>query len=605
MGHQAPIRDQFKATDTYRICEQGGLYFLSTLDFGERVITRTNAIFLSYSSDDKEAALRLCEALKNAGLEVWIDQSELRSGDAWDQSIRQRIKECSVFVPMISASTQAREEGYFRLEWKLAIDRSYLMADDRAFLFPVVIDDTSEQSARVPERFRERQCTRLADDKQIQLFAEQLGRLLLDEPGLSAPSPVVAASQNEKRPTESFNTSTDGFWIAVLPFKHRGVSPEIEALADGISEDIVTGLSRFSYLRVMSHSSTSGVTEDTNDPRSVGRALNARYVMQGNLRQAGSALRISVQLVEAATGAHLWAENYNRTFSPDAMFELQDELVPRIVSTVADQNGVLTRSMSEAVRDCPPDALSPYEAVLRGFGYYWRLTAEECLVAQQVLELVLQKSPNYADAWAMLALLYGQAHAQRFDPDIDFLSKCVTAARRAVEAAPSNHMTHYSLAQALYFNREFESFRNSALRTAELNPMDGNAIAFMGELLSYAGDLERGKELASAAKQLNPNHPGWYWFTDFYHFYLKQDYRKALSCALKIELPEHWGTFLALAAAYGQLGDTAAGEKTLKQLLALRPHFAATARVDLERWFGPEYTAHLIEGLTMAGLDEL
>jgi tetratricopeptide (TPR) repeat protein len=162
-----------------------------------------------------------------------------------------------------------------------------------------------------------------------------------------------------------------------------------------------------------------------------------------------------------------------------------------------------------------------------------------------VLELALKKAPDYADAWAMLALLCGQAHAQRFDPDVDFLSKCVTAARRAVEAAPANHMTHFSLAQALYFQREFESFRNSALRAVELNPMDGNAIAFMGELLSYSGDLERGKELARAAKELNPNHPGWYWITDFYHFYLRQDYRGALSCALKVELPEHWGTYLA------------------------------------------------------------
>jgi hypothetical protein len=120
------------------------------------------------------------------------------------------------------------------------------------------------------------------------------------------------------------------------------------------------------------------------DVRSVGKELNARYVMQGSLRQAGSALRVAVQLVDAANGAHLWAETYDRVFSPEAIFELQDELVPRIVSTVADQNGVLPRSMSEAVRNRPPEDLSPYEAVLRGFAYFWRLTAEECLAAQAV-----------------------------------------------------------------------------------------------------------------------------------------------------------------------------------------------------------------------------
>ena len=93
----------------------------------------TQAIFLSYSSDDADAARRICEALRAAGLEVWFDQSELRGGDAWDASIRKQIKECALFVPMISANTNAREEGYFRLEWKLAVDRSHLIADHKAF----------------------------------------------------------------------------------------------------------------------------------------------------------------------------------------------------------------------------------------------------------------------------------------------------------------------------------------------------------------------------------------------------------------------------------------------------------------------------------------
>ncbi len=543
--------------------------------------------------------------MQSAGLEVWFDQSELRSGDAWDQSIRQRIRECAIFVPIISARTEDREEGYFRFEWKLAIDRSYLMADDRPFLFPVILDETSEYSARVPERFRERQWTRLTDKSHRQAFASQLKRVLEGE-GQPRPSnsPEPPSADQAEQASRAEGSSVDGFWIAILPFRCRGTSAELEALAEGLGEDIVTGLSRFSYLRVLSHSSTAGLSGDSSDLRSVGTELNARYLMQGSLRQAGSSLRVAIQLVDVTNGTHLWAESYDRTFSPDAIFDLQDELVPRIVSTVADQNGVLSRSMSAAVRNRKPEDLSPYEAVLRSFAYFWRLTAEECMAAQAVLEQALEKAPDYADAWAMLSLLCGQAHAQRFDPSTDFLSRSLAAARRAVDAAPSNHMTHYSLAQALYFEREFESFRNSALRTVKLNPMDGNAIAFMGELLSYSGDLELGEELARAAKQLNPNHPGWYWITDFYHHYLRQDYRGALSCALKVELPEHWGTHLLLAAAFGQLGKKKSGARAIATLLELRPHFALTIRTDLERWFGPEYTAHLVDGLIKAGLQE-
>src|SRR5258706_16450406 len=105
----------------------------------------SRAVFLSYASQDAVAARSICEALRVAGVEVWFDQSELRGGDAWDQKIRKQIKECALFVPVISANTQARAEGYFRLEWKLAADRSHLIARDHPFLVPVVIDETRNE----------------------------------------------------------------------------------------------------------------------------------------------------------------------------------------------------------------------------------------------------------------------------------------------------------------------------------------------------------------------------------------------------------------------------------------------------------------------------
>src|SRR3954469_24990521 len=119
------------------------------------------AVFLSYASQDADAARRICDALRAAGVEVWFDQSELRGGDAWDAKIRKQIKECALFVPVISANTQARGEGYFRLEWKLAVDRSHLMARDQPFLIPLVIDATPDAAARVPAEFRAVQWTRL------------------------------------------------------------------------------------------------------------------------------------------------------------------------------------------------------------------------------------------------------------------------------------------------------------------------------------------------------------------------------------------------------------------------------------------------------------
>ncbi|MDI1249901.1 MAG: TIR domain-containing protein [Lacunisphaera sp.] len=136
------------------------------------------AVFLSYASQDAAAAKRICEALRAAGVEVWFDQSELRGGDSWDAKIRKQIKECALFIPVISASTQSRPEGYFRLEWKLAVDRSHLLADDHPFLFPVVIDDTPDATARVPEKFRDVQWTRLNVKDTPETLAARVERLL-------------------------------------------------------------------------------------------------------------------------------------------------------------------------------------------------------------------------------------------------------------------------------------------------------------------------------------------------------------------------------------------------------------------------------------------
>src|SRR6201988_4581775 len=138
----------------------------------------SRAVFLSSASEDGPAAQKICEALRAAGIEVWFDQSELRGGDAWDQSIRKQIKTCALFIPVISHATHDRREGYFRLEWKLAVDRSHLMDAELAFLVPVVIDDTRDDDERGPDRFREVQWTRLPGGDTPPAFVERIKRLL-------------------------------------------------------------------------------------------------------------------------------------------------------------------------------------------------------------------------------------------------------------------------------------------------------------------------------------------------------------------------------------------------------------------------------------------
>ena len=164
-----------------------------------RVTTPVRAVFLSYASQDADAAARICEALRVAGIEVWFDQSQLRGGDIWDQRIRQQIRDCALFMPVISASTQARAEGYFRLEWHLAERRTHLIGRQRAFLVPVCIDDTPERDADVPDAFLAVQWTRLSDRRPTALLVELVRRLLAPQqapagPALAATEPAAVGS---------------------------------------------------------------------------------------------------------------------------------------------------------------------------------------------------------------------------------------------------------------------------------------------------------------------------------------------------------------------------------------------------------------------------
>ena len=161
--------------------------------------TAHRAVFLSYASQDAEAAKKICDALRATGVEVWFDQNELVGGDAWDHKIRKQIKECAIFVPVISANTNARAEGYFRLEWKLAVDRSHLMADDAPFLFPVVIDDTSDSAARVPDKFREVQWTRLNVKDTPETLAKRVAKLLGGEAAAAVAGAAGDATRGGRR----------------------------------------------------------------------------------------------------------------------------------------------------------------------------------------------------------------------------------------------------------------------------------------------------------------------------------------------------------------------------------------------------------------------
>ncbi len=416
-------------------------------------------------------------------------------------------------------------------------------------------------------------------------------------------SALTATSRAAPPPASGATHIEEGFWVAVLPFKYKGAEAGLEALAEGITEEIVTGLSRFSYLRVIARTSTAKYSSESGDIRAIGKALGARYVMEGSLRKAGAKVRIAAQLVDASSGAGLWAETYDHPFSPDAVFELVDDVVPRIVSTVADTQGVLPHNMTEVLRNRDPEGFTPYEALLRSFGHHQRINAAEHAVARAVLERAVKQPPDRADCWAMLSWLYREEYTHGFNLQPDPLGRALAAARRALDVAPSNHLAHAALASALFFHREFGAFRTAAERSLALNSMDGLTGAYLGFQIAYSGDWDRGCALAKRAIELNPNHPGWYWFPLFFNAYRQHDYRRALEIALKVNMPAFWRTHFALAGAYGQLGEKESARNAVQDLLTIRPDFAVVARDELRKWWDPELIEHLIEGLRKAGLE--
>jgi TolB-like protein/tetratricopeptide (TPR) repeat protein len=326
--------------------------------------TPSRAVFLSYASEDAPAAQRIADALRAAGIDVWLDQSELRGGDAWDRQIRGWIHECQLFIALISAHSEARDEGYFRREWKLAVDRTHDMLDKKAFLLPVAIDATPERGAAVPDKFHEVQWTRLSGGDASPEFVARVKGLLSSEPlatarapagadSVSPPIPLTTGRPSPPRPAvaiavavlalaalayllinkpwisrppapaaTSSATSAPGappaafnpppHSIAVLPFVNMSGDKEQEYFSDGLSEELINSLSRINQLQVAARTSAFSFKGKDTDIRTIATRLNVATVLEGSVRRSPHTVRVTAQLINAVSGYHLWSQTYDR-----------------------------------------------------------------------------------------------------------------------------------------------------------------------------------------------------------------------------------------------------------------------------------------------------
>jgi TolB-like protein len=269
-----------------------------------------NAVFLSYAAQDAEAAQRLCATLRAAGIEVWFDQSELRGGDVWDQKIRREIQDCGLFIPVISANTQVRLEGYFRREWKLAAARTHDMADDKPFLVPVVIDGTRDQDARVPEQFRAVQWTYIPTGEISADFVQRVQHLLSQ--GIQT-EPALIRSASGAIPEKS---------ISVLPFTNHSRTAELDTLAKCMAEDLAGQLAHLPGFQVVAQTAVA--------------APLARYLLSGSVRQPEpECVRVAIQIVDGRSAQYLWTIQQDLA-APCAIRDV-DDFVAGITAKIEQQ----------------------------------------------------------------------------------------------------------------------------------------------------------------------------------------------------------------------------------------------------------------------------
>jgi TolB-like protein/cytochrome c-type biogenesis protein CcmH/NrfG len=393
--------------------------------------------------------------------------------------------------------------------------------------------------------------------------------------------------------------------VAVLPFENLSRDPDQEYFSDGLTDDIITALSRFRDLFVIARNSTFRYKRQAVDVRQLNKELGARYVLEGSVQRAGDALRVTAQLLDAKDGTHLWAETYDRELSASNIFGVQDEITQQVVATIAGI-GVISRARFAEITEKPTESLDAYESVLQAIAYYRdNMVPTEHAKVRDALERTVKSDPGYADAWALLSNVYFDEYRWDFNPRPDPLDRALDAARRAVVADPTSQWAHHALAQVYFYRREPDAFSAEAERAIALNPNNPNTLGAMGTHFHLAGD-ERGIDLVRKAMKLDPYHPTVFHFTIAdYHFH-RGEYEEALTAARKIEIPRFFGTQLYLAAIYGELGRQREARAALEELLRQSPGFHVEKLIrERRKWnVSEDRIRHWVAALRKAGLPE-
>jgi adenylate cyclase len=389
--------------------------------------------------------------------------------------------------------------------------------------------------------------------------------------------------------------------IAVLPFTNMSGDPEQEYFSDGITEDIITELSRFRSLLVIARNSSFTYKGKAETVQQVGRELGVEYVLEGSVRKLGNRVRITAQFVDAKTGAHIWAERLDR--GVDDLFAMQDEVTERIVATIAHR---LERTEQERAAGKRPETMRPYDYILRARAIVSD-TAEANRQSRALYEKALVHEPTSILALTGLAWSYLIDRIdRRWDGPGDALERAHALGRQALALDSTDYRVHLLLGYILEHQGQFTEALLHFEQALALNANDADGAAHMGNLQIGMGRFEEALEWFKRAARLNPFHPAWYLYGIGLAHYGARQYEQAIA-PLRMAV-SRFPTFITprrhLAATYAQMGRMEEARAEIEVLRKLDPSLSIASYRERMRYEKVEDQEHYLDGLRKAGLPE-
>jgi adenylate cyclase len=413
-------------------------------------------------------------------------------------------------------------------------------------------------------------------------------RVLADTSGGSASAQAV-----ELRPTRGIVKPT----IAVLPFANMSGDPEQEFFVDGLTEDILTELSRRHELFVIARNSTFVYKNVPVDIRDIAKKLGAQYIVEGSVRRSGDRLRITVQLIDAANESHIWAEKYDRRL--DDVFAIQDELTSAIVATLP---GRVEAAQTDLLKRKTPANMAAYELVLAAKVLHHRSNRTDIMQAKSLIERAIALDPDYAHARAWRACILGQMWGYNWCDDRDAtLAEIQSEAVQALTLDQNDADVHRLLAAIWITRNDLTRAMHHQERAVSLNPNYDLAVVQQGELHTWLGNGKEGAEWICKAMRLNPHHPERFWSHLGKAYFTARQYTDAISAFAKLSVTDATHhSFLAASCAW--LGDATAAMAHADRIRALDTGYSVATFLATLHYGKDSDTVHLRAGLAKAGL---